>query len=94
MKDIFSANQRIIVLQFCEKNLGVSNEMAQRVLKDYGHSLSIEQVNAVFIFLCERSLVKIEKLDTAINTIRVTRRGRDVALGNVREDGIDPPVDY
>lgn len=92
MKDIFAPNQRLVVLDFCEKNLGVSNEMAQRVLKDYGHSLSIEQINALFTWLSDRSLVTIEQLPRGINTIKVTRRGRDVALGNLREDGVDPPI--
>ena len=36
MKDIFIGNQRIIILQGIEKNITLSNEMAQRLLRVYG----------------------------------------------------------
>lgn len=39
MKDIFIGNQRILILQGIERNITLSNEMAQRLLRVYGHTL-------------------------------------------------------
>ena len=47
MKDIFIGNQRILILQGIEKNITLSNEMAQRLLRVYGHTLPLEKVNAI-----------------------------------------------
>ncbi|MGL4986630.1 MAG: hypothetical protein ACRC5H_05760 [Treponemataceae bacterium] len=93
MKDIFAGHKRIIILQCTEKLITMSNVMAQKLLRTYGHSLAIEEVNALFIFLQERNLVKLRQLDEDIWTIELTRKGRDIALGLVREQGIDLPVE-
>ena len=51
MDNIFLPNQRIIILQGLEKDAGrtLSNEMLQRLLKSYGHSVSLADVNALKI---------------------------------------------
>lgn len=93
MDDIFAANQRILLLQGTEKNQTLSNEMGQRLLRLYGHSLSLEKVNSIMTFLAERQLVKVEKLSGELWVMRLTRRGKDVATGQARETGIDAPVE-
>lgn len=93
MKDIFVGNQRILVLQGIEKNATLSNEMAQRVLRMFGHTLPLESVDAICLWLERRGLVEVERLSESLFTMRLTRRGRDVALGYAREDGVDPPVE-
>lgn len=93
MKDIFIGNQRIIILQGIEKNITLSNEMAQRLLRVYGHTIPLESVNAICIWLEQRGLVKIERLDANLLTMTLTKRGQEVAKGYAREDGVDLPVE-
>lgn len=93
MTDIFIGNQRIIILQGIEKNITLSNEMAQRLLRVYGHPLPLEKVNAICFWLEQRELVKIERLDESLFTMKLTKHGQEVALGFAREDGVDLPIE-
>ena len=94
MEHIFLPNQRILILQGLEKDAGrtLSNEMLQRLLRSYGHSVSLQDVNSLINWLEVRGYVKAERLsDKALVLATVTRAGLDVALGYSRADGIDPP---
>lgn len=93
MKDIFIGNQRILILQGIEKNITLSNEMAQRLLRVYGHTLPLEKVNAICFWLEQRGLVTIEKLSESLWTMKLTKHGQEVALGYAREEGVDLPVE-
>lgn len=93
MTDIFIGNQRIIILQGIEKSITLSNEMAQRLLRVYGHTLPLEKVNAICFWLEQRELVKIERLDESLFTMKLTKHGQEVALGFAREDGVDLPIE-
>lgn len=93
MKDIFIENQRIIILQGIGNNITLSNEMAQRLLRVYGYTLPLEKVNAVCLWLEQRGLVTIERLDESLLTMKLTKHGQEVALGFAREDGVDLPVE-
>ena len=93
MKDIFIGNQRILILQGIEKNITLSNEMAQRLLRVYGHTLPLEKVNSICLWLGQRGLVATERLDETLLTMRLTKHGQEVALGFAREDGVDLPVE-
>ena len=93
MKDIFIGNQRILILQGIEKNITLSNEMAQRLLRVYGHTLPLEKVNALCLWHEQRGLVTTERLDETLLTMRLTKHGQEVALGCAREDGVDLPVE-
>lgn len=93
MKDIFIGNQRILILQGIEKDITLSNEMAQRLLRVYGDTLPLEKVNAVCLWLEQRGLVTIERLDESLLTMKLTKHGQEVALGFAREDGVDLPVE-
>lgn len=94
MEHIFLPNQRILILQGLEKDAGrtLSNEMLQRLLRSYGHSVSLQDVNSLINWLEVRGYVKAERLsDKALVLATITRAGLDVALGYSRADGIDPP---
>lgn len=93
MKDIFIGNQRILILQGIEKNITLSNEMAQRLLRVYGHTLPLEKVNAICLWFEQRGLVTIEWLDETLLTMKLTKHGQEVALGFAREEGVDLPVE-
>lgn len=72
----------------------LSNEMLQRLLKSYGHTVSLKNVNGIVNWLEVRGYVTTERLeDKALILVTLARPGLDVALGNVRADGIDAPFD-
>lgn len=94
MENIFLPNQRSIILQGLEKDASrtLSNEMLQRLLKTYGHTVSLADVNALLNWLETRGYVSIERLsDKALVLAHLSRAGLDVALGFSRVDGIEPP---
>ena len=96
MENIFLPNQRILILQGLEKDAGrtLSNEMLQRLLKSYGHTVSLSDVNVLVNWLEVRGYVRTERLaDKALVLAKLTRPGLDVALGLLRADGIDPPFE-
>ena len=96
MENIFLPNQRILILQGLEKDAGrtLSNEMLQRLLKSYGHTVSLADVNELVNWLERRGYVRTERLaDKALVLVTLTRPGLDVALGLLRADGIDPPFE-
>lgn len=94
MEHIFLPNQRIIILQGLEKDASrtLSNEMLQRLLKTYGHTVSLADVNTLINWLEVRGYVTAERLsDKSLILAHLTRAGLDVALGYCRADGIEPP---
>lgn len=96
MENIFLPNQRILILQGLEKDAGrtLSNEMLQRLLKSYGHTVSLSDVNVLVNWLEVRGYVRTERLaDKALVLAKLTRPGLDVACGLLRADGIDPPFE-
>ncbi len=94
MKDIFCPNQRIIILQGLEQDAdySLSNEMLQRLLKMYGHSLGIDEVNSRIDWLAEKGLLTKEEIGNGIRVAKLTRAGLDVAKGLVRIEGVDRPL--
>lgn len=96
-ENIFMSNQRIIILQGLEQAAGrcLSNEMLQRLLREYGHSLSLAQINNQIEWLERRGYVQAERLSNkALILVHIKRSGIDVALGNTRTEGIDSPLEY
>ncbi|MDR0382628.1 MAG: hypothetical protein LBH50_01420 [Spirochaetaceae bacterium] len=86
--------QRIIILQGLESGAGheLSNEMIQRLLKTHGHRVSIADVNEQIAWLENRGYVKAARLgDSGFINVRIARAGIDVAQGNTRAEGIEPP---
>jgi Fe2+ or Zn2+ uptake regulation protein len=94
MENIFLPLQRIIILQGLEQAAGheLSNEMIQRLLKVHAHRLSIAEVNERIAWLENRGYVNAARMgDGGFMNVRITRAGIDVAQGNTRAEGIDPP---
>ena len=94
MGNIFLPLRRIIILQGIESSPGreLSNEMLQRLLKSQCHSCSIAEVNEQINWLENRGYVKAARLgDSGLVIAHITRPGIDVALGNVRAEGIEAP---
>ena len=96
MDNIFTPTQRIIILQGLEKDAGrsLSNEMLQRLLKEYGHNCSLGEVNEQINWLEKRRYIKAKKLDkSVIIIVKALRPGIEVAKGLLKADGIDPPLE-
>lgn len=94
MAHIFLPLRRIIILQGIEKSPGreLSNEMLQRLLKEQCHNCSITEVNEQINWLENRGYVKTTRpADSGFIFAHITRPGIDVAQGNTRAEGIDPP---
>jgi len=94
MENIFLRLRRIIILQGIEGSPGreLSNELIQRLLKAQCHHCSIAEVNEQINWLEDRGYVKATRLgDSGLVNVHITRPGIDVALGNTRAEGIDPP---
>jgi Fe2+ or Zn2+ uptake regulation protein len=94
MENIFLPMRRIALLQGLEREAGreLSNEMLQRCLKAIGQHCSLAEVNEQINWLEARGYVKNERLaSSALVLVKITQPGIDVALGNTRADGIDPP---
>ena len=94
MENIFLPLRRVIILQGIEAQSGreLSNEMIQRLLKTHGHRVPIAEVNEQINWLENRGYVKAVRMgDSGFVNARITRAGIDVAQGNARAEGIDPP---
>lgn len=96
MDNIFVPNQRIVMLQGLERDPGrsLSNEMLQRLLRDYGHNCSISEVNTQIAWLEKQGHVKAKQLKhSGLIMAKLLRSGIDIALGHARVEGIDPPLE-
>ncbi len=96
MDTIFSTNQRIIILQGLEKDAGhsLSNEMIQRLLREYGHSVGTSDVNEQINWLEQRGYVSTNRLGKSpLVIVKILKPGIEVAKGFIRAEGIDPPLE-
>ena len=94
MEHIFLPLRRIIILQGIEMSPGreLSNAMIQRLLKAHCHNCSLADVNEQINWLENRGYVKAKRMgDSGFIFAHITLPGIDVALGNTRAEGIDPP---
>lgn len=94
MENIFAPNQRIIILQGLLRDpaYSLSNEMLQRLLRQYGHTCALVEVNVLVNWLEQGGYVTTERLANGLVIAKLTRPGIDVASGSLRAAGIDPPL--
>ena len=94
MENIFSKFKRILILQAVEKADGreLNNMMLQRWLGMNGQHCSVADVNEQINWLEARGYLRATRLaDSGFVLAKITQPGIDVALGNTRAEGIDPP---
>jgi Fe2+ or Zn2+ uptake regulation protein len=94
--NIFLPNQRIVILQGLEHAAGheLSNEMLQRLLREYGHARGIADVNEQINWLEKRGFVRAKRLEeSGLVIVRALRPGVEAARGLIRAEGIDPPLE-
>jgi hypothetical protein len=94
MMNIFEPNQRIIILQGLLKDpaYSLSNEMLQRLLRQYGHTCSLMDVNTLVNWLEQGGYLTTERLENGLVIAKLARPGIDVASGFLRAAGIDAPL--
>ncbi len=86
----------MLILQGLKNDAGhnLSNEMLQRLLKEYGHAVGISEVNEQINWLEQRGYVKTKRMGaTPLVIVTIARPGLDVAEGFIRAEGIDPPLE-
>ncbi len=89
VKDVFSEQQRLIMLQTMaeDEDYSINNEMFQPVLKNFGHAISIDLINSHFNYLEEIGLITTSLCGKFI-VATLTRRGLDVAQGVAKAPGV------
>lgn len=90
-KDTIEQDQRLVILRSLKDLSGTANDsVLQKVLAQWGHRISRDQVKTHLHWLNEQGLLEIESvMSTDVATI--TGRGVDVADGLSRVPGVGVP---
>jgi len=93
MENIFHPNQRLVILQGLQRDpaYSLSNEMLQRLLKSYGHTVTLSDVNTQLTWLEKRGYLTTERLENGLVIAKLQNPGFEIATGTMRVDGIDAP---
>lgn len=92
MKDIFTQDQRLVILRsLAEAGYDANESILDDCLALYGHKISRDLVRNHLNWLEEQSLVKIERLASGFMIAKITQRGLDVANGEAFVDGVKRP---
>ena len=96
MKDIFTNDQRLVILRtLAEDGYDANESILQDVLEAYGHNVSRDLVRNHALWLEEQGLVKIKRIDTGKGeffVLEISQRGLDVAQGRVIVHGVKRPA--
>lgn len=90
-KETVKQDQRLVILRSLNDLSGTANDsVLQKILAQWGHRISRDQVKTHLYWLNEQELVEIESvMSTDVATI--TSRGVDVADGLSRVPGVGVP---
>jgi repressor of nif and glnA expression len=90
-KETVEQDQRLVILRSLNDLSGTANDsLLQKVLAQWGHRISRDQVKTHLYWLNEQGLVEIESvMSTDVATI--TGRGVDAANGLARVPGVGVP---
>lgn len=92
MKDIFTKDQRLVILRsLAEAGYDANESILDDCLALYGHKISRDLVRNHLNWLEEQGLVKIERLSTGFMIASITQRGLDVANGEAFVEGVKRP---
>ncbi|TVU83780.1 ArsR family transcriptional regulator [Pseudoalteromonas neustonica] len=94
MKELFEADQRLVILRALAEAAGYSANcsMLSCVLSSYGHQLSRDKVRAHMRFLEDVNLITIDVVGDKTLVAKITEQGADVAAGRKFVDGIKRPA--
>ncbi len=92
MKDIFTQNQRLVILRsLADAGYDANESILDECLALYGHKISRDLVHNHLNWLEEQGLVRIERLSGGFMVATITQRGLDVANGEAVVDGVKRP---
>lgn len=92
MKDIFTQNQRLVILRsLADAGYDANESILDECLALYGHKISRDLVRNHLNWLEEQGLVRIERLSGGFMVATITQRGLDVANGEAVVDGVKRP---
>lgn len=92
MKNIFTADQRLVILRsLADAGYDANESILDDCLALYGHKISRDLVRNHLNWLEEQGLVQIERLANGFMVATITQRGLDVANGEVVVDGVKRP---
>lgn len=92
MKNIFTADQRLVILRsLADAGYDANESILDDCLALYGHKISRDLVRNHLNWLEEQGLVQIERLANGFMVATITQRGLDVANGEAVVDGVKRP---
>lgn len=92
MKDIFTKDQRLVILRsLVDAGYDANESILDDCLALYGHHISRDLVRNHLNWLEEQGLVQIERLGNGFMIAKITQRGLDVANGEAVVDGVKRP---
>jgi len=94
MKELFVADQRLVMLRFLTESNGhtANDSILDDVLDQYGHKISRNKVRAHMRFLEDAGLITINSIGEKTLVATVTQHGADVAMGEASADGVKRPA--
>lgn len=92
-KQIVAEDRRLAILRFLseEADFAVNDSVMQKALKQIGHGVAREVVQADYAFLSDLGLISIEIVMNKIHVATLTNAGLDVANGVKVVPGISRP---
>lgn len=92
--NIITKNRRLAILRFLaeEPEYSLNTSVLQAALRQIGHAVSRDTVEADAAWLKEQELCVVERLDIPVTVLRLTSRGADVASGVAVHPGVDRPL--
>lgn len=92
MKNIFTADQRLVILRsLADAGYDANESILDDCLALYGHKISRDLVRNHLNWLEEQGLVQIERLANGFMVATITQRGLDVANGEAVVEGVKRP---
>lgn len=94
MKDLFEADQRLVILRTLSHSAGYSanDSILDDVLSSYGHHISRDLVRNHMQWLEEQGLVSLQRVGDKTLVAQITQRGTDVATGQSVVGGVKRPA--
>ena len=92
-KQIVAENRRLAILRFLseEADFAINDSVMQEALKQIGHAVAREVVQADYAFLNDLGLINLEIVMDTIHVATLTGAGLDVANGVKTVPGISRP---
>ena len=92
-KQIVAENRRLAILRFLseEADFAINDSVMQEALKQIGHAVAREVVQADYAFLHDLGLINLEIVMDKIHVATLTGAGLDVANGVKTVPGVSRP---